>query len=254
MPRSKVGGRDQAPKRKIGPVDMSTHRAPLDMVLEPQPSQTSEPITTLPPRAEATGVEGRAAVTPDLTNPSTQSKPSPTDINPENPYNPSGKTDSAAAATAAALSEINTSNRQPAERDETPFPPPGPSSNLNTTSTTTLNNKISTLQSQLSTLRAQLSHVHAELREKTRAQSHRSPPSSTPFPEPGSDDAATATAIAVEAQAEAEAEAIVKRHIRLLHDYNEIKDVGLGLMGLIADARGCRLGLVMEEFGVGGKD
>ncbi|KAJ5095085.1 hypothetical protein N7532_007376 [Penicillium argentinense] len=31
----------------------------------------------------------------------------------------------------------------------------------------------------------------------------------------------------------------VKKHIDLLHAYNEIKDVGLGLMGLIAEARGC---------------
>lgn len=47
---------------------------------------------------------------------------------------------------------------------------------------------------------------------------------------------------------------MVKQHIGLLHQYNEIKDIGLGLMGLIADARGVRLGEVLEEFGVGGKD
>jgi DNA repair protein Swi5/Sae3 len=50
------------------------------------------------------------------------------------------------------------------------------------------------------------------------------------------------------------AEAIVKRHIKLLHAYNEIRDVGQGLMGLIADARGVRLKEVMEEMGVGEKD
>lgn len=50
------------------------------------------------------------------------------------------------------------------------------------------------------------------------------------------------------------ADVIVKAHIKLLHDYNAIKDVGLGLMGLIADGRGVRLGSVMEEFGVGEKD
>ncbi|BCR85019.1 SWI5/SAE3 family protein [Aspergillus chevalieri] len=46
----------------------------------------------------------------------------------------------------------------------------------------------------------------------------------------------------------------VKRHIRLLHDYNEIKDVGQGLMGLIAEARGMRQIEVQREFGIGEKD
>ncbi|RMJ20804.1 hypothetical protein PHISP_08325 [Aspergillus sp. HF37] len=46
----------------------------------------------------------------------------------------------------------------------------------------------------------------------------------------------------------------VKRHIRLLHDYNEIKDVAQGLMGLIADARGVRQVEVQREFGVGTAD
>ncbi|PKX96802.1 SWI5/SAE3 family protein [Aspergillus novofumigatus IBT 16806] len=46
----------------------------------------------------------------------------------------------------------------------------------------------------------------------------------------------------------------VKRHIRLLHEYNEIKDIGQGLMGLIADARGMRQVDVQREFGVGDRD
>ncbi|BCS20204.1 SWI5/SAE3 family protein [Aspergillus puulaauensis] len=46
----------------------------------------------------------------------------------------------------------------------------------------------------------------------------------------------------------------VKRHIRLLHEYNEIKDIGQGLMGLIADTRGVRQVDVQKEFGVGVKD
>lgn len=40
------------------------------------------------------------------------------------------------------------------------------------------------------------------------------------------------------------------RHIQLLHQYNEIKDVGQGLMGLIADAKGVRAVDVYKEFGV----
>ncbi|KAF7897349.1 hypothetical protein EAF00_005577 [Botryotinia globosa] len=46
----------------------------------------------------------------------------------------------------------------------------------------------------------------------------------------------------------------VKRHIRLLHDYNDIKDVGQGLLGMIADNRGVRVGELYEEFGVGISD
>jgi len=47
---------------------------------------------------------------------------------------------------------------------------------------------------------------------------------------------------------------IVKDHIKLLHEYNELKDVGQGLMGLIADQRGVRIVEVQEEFGVDGAD
>ena len=46
----------------------------------------------------------------------------------------------------------------------------------------------------------------------------------------------------------------MKRHIGLLHAYNEIKDVGQGLIGLIADSRGVRVKEVMEEMGVREKD
>ncbi|CAI6333279.1 unnamed protein product [Periconia digitata] len=52
----------------------------------------------------------------------------------------------------------------------------------------------------------------------------------------------------------AAANTIVKRHIKLLHNYNEIKDMGQGLMGLIADSRGVRIVEVQEEFGVSSKD
>jgi len=46
----------------------------------------------------------------------------------------------------------------------------------------------------------------------------------------------------------------VKKHIKLLHDYNDIRDVGQGLVGMIADNRGVRIGELYEEFGVGLKD
>lgn len=47
---------------------------------------------------------------------------------------------------------------------------------------------------------------------------------------------------------------IVKDHIKLLHEYNELKDVGQGLMGLIADQRGVRIVEVQDEFGIEGQD
>jgi DNA repair protein Swi5/Sae3 len=41
----------------------------------------------------------------------------------------------------------------------------------------------------------------------------------------------------------------VKRHIHLLHEYNEVRDVALGLMGLVAESRGEPVKRVMEgEF------
>lgn len=52
----------------------------------------------------------------------------------------------------------------------------------------------------------------------------------------------------------AAAKAVIKEHISLLHQYNEMRDIGLGLMGIIADQRGVRLRDVQEEFGVDAKD
>lgn len=57
-----------------------------------------------------------------------------------------------------------------------------------------------------------------------------------------------------EADVMAAANKIVREHIKLLHEYNELKDVGQGLMGLIADQRGVRIVEVQEEFGIEAKD
>ena len=38
----------------------------------------------------------------------------------------------------------------------------------------------------------------------------------------------------------------VRRHIELLHEYNEVKDVAMGLMGLVADNRGVPVGVVLK--------
>lgn len=52
----------------------------------------------------------------------------------------------------------------------------------------------------------------------------------------------------------AAANKIVRDHIKLLHEYNELKDVGQGLMGLIADQRGVRIIEVQDEFGIDAQD
>lgn len=57
-----------------------------------------------------------------------------------------------------------------------------------------------------------------------------------------------------EADIMAAANKIVKGHIKLLHEYNELKDVGQGLMGLIADQRAVRIVEVQAEFGVDAED
>jgi hypothetical protein len=51
-----------------------------------------------------------------------------------------------------------------------------------------------------------------------------------------------------------EANAIIKQHINLLHEYNEIKDVAQGLIGMIAEKRGVRVVDCQGEFGVGPGD
>ncbi|KAL9612737.1 MAG: hypothetical protein Q9167_002676 [Letrouitia subvulpina] len=51
-----------------------------------------------------------------------------------------------------------------------------------------------------------------------------------------------------------DAASTVNKHIELLHTYNEIRDVGTGLMGIIADNRGVRVKDVYSDFDVGEKD
>ncbi|KAK2002747.1 Swi5-domain-containing protein [Colletotrichum falcatum] len=53
-----------------------------------------------------------------------------------------------------------------------------------------------------------------------------------------------------------EASAVVARHVKLLREYNEIKDVGQQLMGMVAEMRGVTVGSLYRtgEFGVGPKD
>ena len=103
--------------------------------------------------------------------------------------------------------------------------------------TTALLKKKAALEQKLADLEAELaSHVaNAKL------------PSGLEMPSPWT--AKQKTSQAIEG-----ANATVKEHIELLHRYNAIKDVGLGLLGMVAEQRGMRQVVVMEEFGLSAKD
>jgi DNA repair protein Swi5/Sae3 len=106
------------------------------------------------------------------------------------------------------------STESPSQCEPQLLPPPQATNSR----TSHLQSQITDLQSKIASTQTQLTYTNTQLSDPSRA------------------------------------DAVVKAHIKLLHSYNEIKDVGLGLMGLIADGRGVRLGEVMAEFGVGGKD
>ena len=72
-------------------------------------------------------------------------------------------------------------------------------------------------------------------------------PSGLTMPESWSNEERTKSALET-------AKGVIKEHIALLHKYNEIKDIGQGLMGLIADKRGVRMATVMEDYGMCEKD
>jgi DNA repair protein Swi5/Sae3 len=44
--------------------------------------------------------------------------------------------------------------------------------------------------------------------------------------------------------------ATVQRHIKLLHEYNEIRDVALNFVGNIAEKERCRAIDVLKEYGM----
>ncbi|KAI4177829.1 MAG: hypothetical protein LQ343_000293 [Gyalolechia ehrenbergii] len=46
----------------------------------------------------------------------------------------------------------------------------------------------------------------------------------------------------------------MQNHIRLLREYNDIRDIGTSLMGIIADNRRMQMKRVYEEFDVDQKD
>lgn len=155
----------------------------------------------------------------------------------------------------------------PGTKPSNPPPAPQPSSSINsdsteisektaaTTTTTTepnatANPRLTALQAKQSTLTRTLSTLKAErahLATQAKLPSGLPLPTTAPTGSALSDDELLASALKSSSM-------VIKNHIALLHKYNEIKDIGQGLMGLIADKRDCRVVNVMEEFGVGEGD
>jgi hypothetical protein len=100
-----------------------------------------------------------------------------------------------------------------------------------------LQQKKANLESTLSTLQAQ----------KAALVTSATLPSGLAMPGSWTEEEKTKSALAT-------ANATIKEHISLLHKYNEIKDIAQGLMGLIAESRGVRVKVVMEEYEMGEGD
>ncbi|MCJ1247283.1 hypothetical protein MMC30_004497 [Trapelia coarctata] len=98
-----------------------------------------------------------------------------------------------------------------------PHPPPAPLTEQETRKINSLKSKISTLETQITFTQAQIDEKALKLKNPNAAQT-------------------------------------VQEHIKLLHTYNEIRDIGQGLLGMIADNRGVRIKDVYGEFGVGEGD
>lgn len=113
-----------------------------------------------------------------------------------------------------------------------PAPPPTDNPRL-----TSLNAKRAALEEKLATLASERASLVADSKL----------PSGLDMPASWSDEEK-------EKHAMQTANATIKEHIALLHKYNEIKDIGLGLMGLVAESRGVRQGVVMEEYGMTKED
>jgi CHAT domain-containing protein len=139
---------------------------------------------------------------------------------------------------------------------EPPTAPPSranPETNNTTSeaaSATPTNTRLTALQTKKTTLEQTLSALKAErlhLATQAKLPSGLPIPTTDPTGEALSEDELLASALK-------SSSVVIKSHIALLHKYNEIKDIGQGLMGLIADKRDCRVVGVMEEFGVGEGD
>jgi DNA repair protein Swi5/Sae3 len=192
----------------------SKRKMPPEKVSDTQSTEKKDPMTTLCSE-EADASSGNAPPAPKLTS---------TTPSPLSETNTNNGPDSPTQEPTPHSSETN-----PKPQTQTSSSPPLP--HLQTPQTASLTTKLTTLHTQIASLESELSLTYTKLDPKS-----------------------CATASDAAADADAKASAILTHHIALLKSYNDIKDVGLGLMGLLADARGVRLGVVLEGFGVGDGD
>ncbi|CRG88588.1 hypothetical protein PISL3812_05619 [Talaromyces islandicus] len=98
---------------------------------------------------------------------------------------------------------------------------------------TTLLASISKLKTQISETESQLREVNSKLRQVKKLSLH-----------------ITILILLLCARSPENASQTVRNHIHLLHAYNEIRGIGQGLLGLVADARGARHVDIQNEFGI----
>ncbi|KAK3110223.1 hypothetical protein LTR53_015700 [Teratosphaeriaceae sp. CCFEE 6253] len=140
--------------------------------------------------------------------------------------------------------ELPTTTPQPsASPSSDPAPTPG-TETLNLTDPTPANPPLAALLTKRAALERTLSDLTTQ---RAALVSRTTLPSGLAMPDDWSDDQKAKQALT-------SANAVIKEHISLLHRYNEIKDIGQGLMGLIADQRGVRVAVVQEDFGLNAKD
>ena len=97
--------------------------------------------------------------------------------------------------------------------------------------------KTARLQDQLAQLQSQRSELVADAKM----------PSGLDMPAEWSEEQRTQQALT-------SANVVINDHIKNLHRYNEIKDIGQGLMGLVADKKGVRVAEVMADYDMNEKD
>lgn len=107
----------------------------------------------------------------------------------------------------------------------------------------TLEKSLTTLQSQLETTQSELDNILPKLQYVTLLCLSRRAPNESFFTGDSLLSKLTNTL-------RDDPTVTVKRHIHLLHTYNDIKDVALGLMTLLAESRGERLVDVQKGFGI----
>lgn len=110
---------------------------------------------------------------------------------------------------------------------------------------TSRNPRLAALEYKRANLTAKLAHLQTQRDQVVTENKHLVTDLQSQSPSSGTPD----TRLVVEA-----ANGVVKDHIKLLQRYNEIKDIGQGLMGLVAEKRGVRVTTIMDEYGMEAKD